>query len=210
MDPRPLPRFLELDPARSLVGRAARLDGLIRAMIADKGLLGGEPLDQACARVAARQIPAASSALIAEAVARLAPWLESPFFQDLRAAARTSRSIEREVYWSLPWPLQGTTSTMIRGCCDLIYRDGEGRWRPVIVNTSCRREDDACEQLRLVLSALAAERLGFSPAGASWRLCLELGGVQASVRKPGSEVENLDFMVNAFADSNRAAAQNLA
>jgi hypothetical protein len=174
--PPPLPRFIELDPARSLIGRTARLDGLIRAMIADKGLLVGESLAQACARVAARQVPAASSALIAEAMSRLAPWLESPLFQELRAAARTSRSIERDLWWSLGWPLNGTASTIIRGCCDLIYRDAGGRWRPLIVSTSCRQEDDPREQLRLALSALAAERLGFAPSGLGWRLHFFLGG----------------------------------
>ena len=61
--PSPRPGLIDFDPARRLSPRAARLDRLIRAMIADKGLLRGEPLAEACARVGARQAPAANSAL---------------------------------------------------------------------------------------------------------------------------------------------------
>ena len=50
--PSPRPRLIDFDPARRLSSRAARLDCLIRAMIADKALLRGEPLAEACARVA--------------------------------------------------------------------------------------------------------------------------------------------------------------
>jgi hypothetical protein len=205
--PPQLPRFIELDPARSLTGRSARLGGLIRAMIADKRLLVGEPLAQACARVAARQVPAASSGLIAEAVTRLAPWLESPLFDELRTASRTSSFIKRDLWWSLRWPLQGTASTSIRGCCDAIYRDADGRWRPVIVSASCRQEDDRGEQLRLVLSSLAAERLGFVPGGPGWRLQFESGGVRAHVHETQSEHGTIDHMLNTFADSKRADAE---
>jgi ATP-dependent helicase/nuclease subunit A len=204
--PRPLLRFVELDPERNLTGRAARLDGLIRAIIADKGLLGGESLAQACARVAARQVPAANSGLITEALAWLAPWLETPLFGELRAASRTSRFIKQDVWWSLRWPLEGTASTIIRGCCDVIYRDGDGRWRPVIVSASCRQEDDPREQLRLVLSALAAERLGFVPGGPGWWLQFESTGVRAHVHETESEAASIGRMVNACADLNRADA----
>ena len=55
--PSPRPRLIDFDPARRLSSRAARLDCLIRAMIADKGLLRGEPLAEACARVARGKRP---------------------------------------------------------------------------------------------------------------------------------------------------------
>jgi hypothetical protein len=204
--PLPLPRFLELNPARGLTGRSARLGGLIRAMITDKGLLGGEPLAQACARVAARQVPAASSALVTEAVTWLAPWLESPLLDELRSASRTSRFIKRDVSWSLPWPLEGPPSSLIRGCCDVIYRDGDGRWRPVIVSASCRQEDDPGEQLRLVLSSFAAERLGFVPGGPGWRLRIEPTDVRADLQERELELASIDGLMNTFADLNRADA----
>ena len=47
--PSPRPRLIDFDPARRMSPRAARLDRLIRAIIADKRLLRGEPLAEACA-----------------------------------------------------------------------------------------------------------------------------------------------------------------
>jgi hypothetical protein len=164
--PSTLPRLIDLDPAGSLPPRAARLDRLIRALIADKGLLRGEPLAQACARIGARQAPAASYALMGEATAWLTPWLKTPVFQELRDALRSRRSIERNLEWSVAWPLEGNPVTLLRGCCEAIYRDPEGRWRPVIVTTFPR--EVMSERLRLMLSSVAAERQGFAPSGPGW------------------------------------------
>ncbi len=164
--PSPRPELIDFDPAGRLSPRAARLDRLIRAMIADKGLLRGEPLAEACARVGARQAPAASSSLTAEAVAWLEPWLATPVFQELRDASRARRPIERNFEWTIAWPLDGSHSTVVRGCCEAVYRDHQGRWRPVIVSTAAG--DNQGEQLRLMLSGVAAPQRGFDPVGPGW------------------------------------------
>jgi len=164
--PSPRPGLIDFDPARRLSPRAARLDRLIRALIADKGLLRGEPLAEACARVGARQAPAASSSLIAEAVTWLEPWLATPVFQELRDAARARRPIERNLEWTIAWPLDENHSTVLRGCSEAIYRDQRGRWRPVIVSTAAG--DSQAERLRLMLSGVAALQRGFDPGGPGW------------------------------------------
>jgi hypothetical protein len=135
-------------------------------MIADKGLLRGEPLAEACARVGARQAPAASSPLIAEAVAWLEPWLATPVFQELRDASRARRPIERNLEWTIAWPLEGDRSTVLRGCSEAIYRDQRGRWRLVIVSTAAGNSQS--ERLRLMLSGVAAPQRGFDPGGPGW------------------------------------------
>jgi len=164
--PSPRPRLIDFDPARRLSPRAARLDRLIRTMIADKGLLRGEPLPAACARVGARQAPEASSSLIAEAVTWLEPWLATPVFQELRDASRARRPIERNLEWTIAWPLDGHHSTVLRGCSEAIYRDHQGRWRPVIVSTAAG--DNQAERLRLMLSGAAAKQRGLEPVGPGW------------------------------------------
>jgi ATP-dependent helicase/nuclease subunit A len=164
--PSPRPGLIDLDPARRLSPRAARLDRLIRALIADKGLLRGEPLAEACARVGARQAPAANSSLIAEAVTWLEPWLATPLFQELRDASRARRPIERNLEWTIAWPLDGNHSTVVRGCSEAIYRDQRGRWRPLIVSTAAG--DNQAERLRLLLSGVAALQRGFDPGGPGW------------------------------------------
>lgn len=164
--PSPRPGLIDLDPARRLSSRAARLDCLIRAMIADKGLLRGEPLAEACARVGARQAPAANSALVAEAVTWLEPWLATPLFQELRDASRARRPIERNLEWTIAWPLDSNHSTVVRGCSEAVYRDHRGRWRPVIVSTAAG--DSQAERLRLMLSGVATLQRGFDPGGPGW------------------------------------------
>ena len=164
--PSPRPLLIDLHPSSRLSPRAARLDRLIRSMLVDKGLLRGEPLHKACLRVGERQAPAAGSALVADAVQWLEPWLAAPVFQELRDASRARRPIGRNVDWSLAWPQCGAASTVFRGCTEAIYRDSQGRWRPLIVSTFASESE--YERLRLMLSTAAAIRTGFDPAGPCW------------------------------------------
>ena len=122
----------------------------------------------------ARQAPAANSALIAEAVTWLEPWLATPLFQELRDASRARRPIERNLEWTIAWPLAENHSTVVRGCTEAIYRDHRGRWRPVVVSTAAG--DSQAERLRLLLSGVAALQRGFDPGGPGWWVRLVPGG----------------------------------
>ncbi len=169
-----LPRWIDLDSPDEESTRSVRLGRLIRTVIADQGLLRGDPLAEACARAAARQAPAAGSALLAEAAPWLERWLDTPLFQELREAARTRRPIQRGRRWIVTWPLEGEASTAVRGCFDVIYRDRKGRWRPVIVGTHPGEHD--ADWLRLMLSDTAALRCGLDPQGPAWWVHIEPGG----------------------------------
>ena len=158
--------MIDLDPDPETPSRATRLGRLIRAALADRGLLQGEPLAEVCSRIAARQVPAASSTIQQEAIRCLEPWLDSPLFGDLRDAARGRRAIERSTRWMLPWPDDGTDATVIRGRFDLIFRDRKGFWRPVIVSTDAAQRE--ADHLCLLLAGAAADRLGKDPGGPPW------------------------------------------
>lgn len=181
------PRLIDLDPDPATPSRTLRLGRLIRAVFADRGLLQGQPLIEVCERLALRQVPVAGPLIQREAVRRLERWLDSSLFEELRVASRAKRALERDARWMLPWPGSGAGSTLIRGRCDLIYRDRGGSWRPVILTvgetgrgheTETEAETET-DDLRLLLSTTAAERLGKVPVGPPWR-------VQAG---PGSSFE---------------------
>lgn len=160
------PRLVDLDQDPQTPSRKARLGSLIRATLTDRGLLQGRPLVEVCSRIAARQAPAASFAIQNEALLCLEPWLDSPLFHELRDASRGRRAIERSVRWILPWPRDGAAAMMIRGRCDLIFRDRKGFWRPVIVST--HHAECEADHLRLLLAGAAADRLGKGPSGPPW------------------------------------------
>ena len=159
------PAMIDLDPDPDTPSRAARVGRLICSTLADRGLLLGEPLVEACSRLAARQVPAASTAIRDEAILCLEPWLGSPLFPELREALRARNAIERCVRWMLPWPRDGEIRTVIRGRCDLLYRDRKGFWRPVVVSTHATEQSDC---LRLLLAGPASARLGKGPGGPAW------------------------------------------
>ncbi|MGC8639055.1 MAG: UvrD-helicase domain-containing protein [Isosphaeraceae bacterium] len=160
------PGLIDLDPDPPTPSRQERIGRLIRALLADKGLLLGEPLAEVCARLASRQVPAASSSIQRDAVRRLETWRESPLFHELRDASRGRRAIEHGLRWILPWPADGTAATVIRGRFDLLFRDRKGSWRPVIVSTDAAGRD--ADHLCLLLAGRAIDRLGTGPGAPSW------------------------------------------
>ena len=66
----------------------------------------------------------------------------------------------------LPWPDDGTATTVIRGRCDLIYRDRKGFWRPVVVSTDAA--DREADNLRLLLARPPPQTAGKGPGGPPW------------------------------------------
>ena len=166
--PAPLPAWVDLDsePETETPSRKARLGRLIRAALVDRGLLGGEPLDEVCARLGSRQVPAASSQLVATACDWLKTWSGTALFEEIRTSSRARKALVRDVRWSLPWPIEAPDSSRVRGHCDVIYRDQRGRWRPVIVSPI--GDDLETGHLRLMFASILLPRLGYSPVGPGW------------------------------------------
>jgi hypothetical protein len=169
------PRLIDLDPERGLSTRQARLARLVRSALGDRGLIRGEPVDEVCARLGARQVPSANSSLLTEAARWLRSWTETPLFRELRDAARGRSNVDRDIRWLLPFPLSAGDSTIVGGRCDLIYRDRKGRWRPLLV--SIGPEDQTAEELRSVLAATGIARIGYDRLGPTWRVRPGAGGV---------------------------------
>jgi hypothetical protein len=66
----------------------------------------------------------------------------------------------------LPRASSGNVETVIRGRCDVLFRDRKGFWRPVIVSTDPSLLE--ADQLRLLLAAEALGRMGKGPGGPPW------------------------------------------
>jgi ATP-dependent helicase/nuclease subunit A len=179
------PGLIDLDREQGCSTRLARLARLVRMAVADRGLLRGEDVAKVCGRLGARQVPAASSSLLNEAARWLRSWAETPLFRELGDAARGRKGVARDFRWLLPLPLQPADSTVIRGSCDVVYRDRKGRWRPVIVSIGAG--DDETEKLRALLGAAAIPRSEFDPLGQTWRVRAGAGGeIQAEVQLDAS------------------------
>ncbi|MGE5756753.1 MAG: UvrD-helicase domain-containing protein, partial [Planctomycetaceae bacterium] len=105
------PRFVDLDPARGLSPRAARLDRLVRSILADPKCFRSGQLSAIASRSARRQDPLAPAGLEAEALDRLRPWLEGAFGCALAAATQ----IERDLAWTVAWPPDSADLTVFQG-----------------------------------------------------------------------------------------------
>ncbi len=164
------PRFVDLDPSRRLAPTEARLDRLIRAILAHPRAFDPKGWRKVAARVARRHDPLAPRRLIDEAIDRLVPWLDGPVGRELAGAA----SVERSVSWTLAWPPEGPDATVFRGAIDLACRDREGVARVVVVGPPAA--PGPRERLRLLLSARAADALGLGPVRTACRIRLGHGG----------------------------------
>jgi hypothetical protein len=169
---------IDLDTSAKKSPRAARLCRLLRAAIGDERLLRGEALEEVCARVGARQVPAANLSLVDETVTRLKPWPSSALFEELRDALKAGRPIEQNHPWTLAWPQPSGRSMMLSGAADIVYLDGQRRWRPVSVSALAETAPD--DRLRLLFSALDARRRALEPCGPGWHVCLGTDGFMLS------------------------------
>ncbi len=141
------PRFIDLDPGWGLAPRSARLDRLVRTILADPKSFQPGQLTACAGRAGRCQAPLAPPSLVSEALNRLRPWLEGPFGRELAAAT----AIERGLAWTVAWPPDSAAPTIFQGRIDLLARERSGAWRLVLVSDATSSE--ARERLRLVLSA---------------------------------------------------------
>ena len=161
-----VPRYVALDPSRGLAERAGRLDRLVRSILADPKALQPGGLPAVAARAGRRQDPVASGSLISEATDRLRPYLEGMIGRDLAAAT----AMERNLDWTASWPPNSLNATVFSGRIDMLARDRSGAWR--LFQWSDADAPEQPERLRLLLSAHAANALGFGPIVRAWHLRL--------------------------------------
>jgi len=187
------PRSVDLDPARHLAPGPARVDRLVRAILADPRALQPAKLRAVADRAARAQAPAATRRVRHEAIARLGPWLAGPL---ARGVAKASE-VRRAIHWTAAWPPDAADATVYQGVVDLAFRDARGDWQ--LVALALAEAPEAPERLRLLLAARSAGRLGFGPVARGWRVRLGPGG--------GLHGEE-DFTDRVVAGADRAARRD--
>jgi ATP-dependent helicase/nuclease subunit A len=155
------PRSVELDPAWGLSATSARLDRLIRTILADSRSLEPGRLDAIARRAARLQDPVSPSNLVAEAVDRLSAWVRSPLAREIRKAGEVRRSFP----WAIARPIQDEP-IVFQGRGDFLYCRTEGDVCLVMVGDPAASEPR--ERLRSLLAARAAEGLGLGTVRQAW------------------------------------------
>jgi hypothetical protein len=149
---------------------AARIDRLIRSILADpRALKPGGP-SAVAERAARQQDPAAPPSIVRAALERLTPWLEGPMARSIMRAAEVRRAIP----WTIAFPIEHPEPTVFQGQIDFAFRARGGRWQ--LANLASAEAKATGERLRLLLSAHAASDLGIDPMGQGWSVRLGLEG----------------------------------
>ena len=161
------PRYVELDPAAGLPSTAARLDRLVRAILADPLGLDPSALERVADRAGRLQDPAASRDLRRKAIERVAE--ATPVIREFARGAEVHRGVE----WTETVAF-GDEPIVFRGRADFLVRDPlEG---PKVLIVSDFAAVGPAERLRLLLSARLGERMGLGPARKGLWLRLGPGG----------------------------------
>jgi len=148
------PRFVELDPAIGLATTSARLDRLVRSILADPRAYEPGGIGRVAEREARRQDPVATAGLVARATGIVSAWARSPFARELGRAAE----VRRDFAWTIEWPV-GTDRIIFQGRGDLLRRDPSGAVHLAILGDAATPEP--FQILRVLLSARASEAQGF-------------------------------------------------
>ncbi len=166
---RGVPGYLELDPAAGAASRAARLDGLVRAIVRDPRWRRSDPpaMGALAALAAERQVPAAGPALVRDAVRRLDALWELPAFRALRhAASGRDPAIVDDLEFTTTATTGDGAAVICHGAGDLAFRDREGDWH--IVAVADAQDDPARHRLRLLLAAESVQARGLDPIARGW------------------------------------------
>lgn len=147
------PRRFVLDPAETLSGTSARLDRLVRTILADPRVFDREQRDNCIHRAARVQSPVASPQVVDTARAWVEAWLETPDAQQIADAPE----IHCFVPWTVAWPRSAADPTVYQGTIDFLYRDSKGHWS--LLSLAGPDQPEARERLRCLLSVHAARDL---------------------------------------------------
>ena len=165
----PPPGFVDLDPSAHLTSTSARLDRLIRAILADPRSLDPGRVSSIAGRAARTQEPVSPSGLVREAIERVSTWARSPIAREIAKSVEVHRAFR----WSSRWP-SGGESTSFQGVGDFLYRKPAGGLALVILSDPTAA--DVREGLRLHLSAWAARAMGWGEVEQAWWVRLGPGG----------------------------------
>jgi ATP-dependent helicase/nuclease subunit A len=160
------PAFLSLDPSEHLSQSAARLDRLVRARWLDERVFSRDSLEGIASEVARTQSPTAPPRMVAEAIARIRPFVDSPLGRHIGRASEVRRD--------LAWSIAREDGMIVVGRLDLAFRDDDGAW--VLVHVEDAAMPGAVMELRLALSASLAPSLGCGAIARGWIVAHGDGG----------------------------------
>jgi hypothetical protein len=187
------PGFVDLDPAPHLTSTSARLDRLIRTMLADPRSLEPGRVASIAVRASRTQDPVSPSSLVREAIERVSNWARSPLARKIARAKEVRRSFR----WAIRWPDIGE-STLFQGQGDYLFRRATGEL--VLVILSDPTAADERERLRLHLSAWAARLMGWGTVSQAW--WVRLGSRGGLIGFDQIEAEAVDWAVHRFLESS--------
>ena len=149
--PRPAtrPPGIDLNPSWGLPSRAARLDRLLRSIVADPRSLDPFTLPRVAARAARLQNPVAPPALVDEALA----WLAAPEWRAAIGEAGRSSYVVRGFPWSIAVDFEGRP-IVLSGAGDYAFDNPDGGM--TLIHASGPAADPVRERLRLLVSAQVA------------------------------------------------------
>ncbi len=167
---RPRPQFVDLDPSVGLPPMAARIDRLLRAVIADPDALNSDRVEAVIEQAALAQHPVAQRSVMNATIERWKSWLAT---DPARRLARASEVI-RDLPWTLAWPIDDPNPTVYSGRMDFLYRDAQEGWN--LIALAVDGAPQARERLRLLLSAHAASERVSAKIQRAWRIRLGPNG----------------------------------
>jgi ATP-dependent helicase/nuclease subunit A len=178
------PRLCNLDPAEPLSATAARLDRLIRTILADPAAFDASARPACILRAARLQSPVASPRLIETAGAWVEAWLETPHARQIAEAVESHRFVP----WAVAWPRSEANPTVYQGMIDFLFRDAKKQWS--LVTIAGQHQAEARERLRCLLSVYAARDLGIKKIRHVWRVWLgPEPGVAEEVHLDAKEID---------------------
>ena len=183
------PGFVELDPASQLSSTSARLDRLIRTILADPRSLDPGRVVSVAAKASRTQDPVSPRTLIREAIDRVSAWARSPLAREIARASEAHRAFP----WSISWPQCGR-EILFQGRGDFLYRGSTGEL--VLVILSHPEAPEVRERLRLFFSARAAQAKGLGPVRQAW--WVRLGSGRGLVGFDRFETDVVDLAVHEF------------
>ena len=147
-------RWLSLDPSREIDPRAARVERLVRELLADPELpmLGSRLF--ARAQILSRKMnPVASNSIVREAAACVEAWSTSAVCRLILESSACQRSVR----WLVPRYREGKPTCVVEGSTEfLVERQGQSPF--VVIVTSARNLPDWHESLRLQLALSIAQK----------------------------------------------------
>ena len=157
-----VPKCFDLDQARNRSPRLVRIERLIRGILADPDGLDPTAIDEVSKRISRRCDPLILDFMRLEAVEQVRAWIEGSPGRKLVNFKKLMRGFD----WSFAWPPDSDRAAVFLGRAEFLAKRENGTCE--IVNFCLTGVAAPVERVRLLLSARAAEALGYGNVLKGW------------------------------------------